>query len=456
MSGTALEITLVFFLILANGLFAMTEIALVSARKARLQQRAETGDQGAKAALELVEAPNQFLSTVQIGITLVGVLTGAVGGATLTNDMAALLDRIPIPALHSQGLALVIVVLLITYFSLVIGELIPKRLALGNPEKIAIAMARPVKVLSRLTAPVVRLLSVSTDLGLRLIGVKPSQEPPVTDDEIKVLMEQGTQVGVFEAAEQDMVESVFRLSDRRVDAIMTPRTEIIWLDLDEPFEKNLQAILQSNHTIFPVAQGNLDNVQGVLISKDLLSAVRQGGDIDLRKLIRPPVFVPESTPALSVLETIKQQVVHVALVIDEYGGLLGMVTLFDILVSIIGAISEPGQSVEPQAVQRPDGSWVIDGLMKVDEFKELLNLNELPDQERVGYQTLGGLVMSQLGIIPSPGQYFDWNGLRFEVLSMDGRRVNKILVSRIPEALEENTAPDENKTNPKNGFNGLE
>jgi putative hemolysin len=284
-----------------------------------------------------------------------------------------------------------------------------------------------------------------------LIGVKPSRDPPVTDEEIKVLMKQGTQVGVFEEAEQDMIESVFRLSDRRVDAIMTPRTEILWLDLDEPFEKNLQVILQSTHTIFPVAQGNLDNVQGILLSKDLLSVVRKGGDIDLRKLIRPPVFVPESTPALTVLETIKQQVVHVALVIDEYGGLLGMVTLFDILASIIGAISEPGQSVGPQAVQRSDGSWAIDGLIKVDEFKELMNLDELPDQERVGYQTLGGLVMSQLGTIPSPGQYFDWNGLRFEVLTMDGRRVDKVLVSRVPVNVEENPAFDENKANAKTG-----
>jgi putative hemolysin len=451
MSSTGLEIILVFLLILANGIFAMTEIALVSARKARLQQRAESGDKGAKAALSLVEAPNRFLSTVQIGITLVGILTGAVGGATLTQDVASLLNRIPIIALHSQGIALVIVVLLITYFSLVLGELIPKRLALGNAEKISMAMARPVKILSRLASPVVRILSVSTELGLRLIGIKPSQDPPITDEEIKVLMEQGTQVGIFEEAEQDIVESVFRLSDRRVDAIMTPRTEILWLDLDEPFEKNLQEIMQSTHTIFPVAQGNLDNVQGILLSKDLLSAVRQGGDIDLRKLIRPPVFVPESTPALSVLNTIKQQVVHVALVIDEYGGLLGMVTLFDILASIIGAITEPGQSVEPQAVHRPDGSWAIDGLMKVDEFKELMNLDELPDQERVGYQTLGGLVMSQLGTIPSPGQYFDWNGLRFEVLTMAGRRVDEVLVSQVPVNAEENSSIDTNKENAKTG-----
>ena len=451
MSNTVLEIALIILLILANGVFAMTEIALVSARKLRLQQRAEGGNKAAKAALALVEAPNRFLSTVQIGITLVGILTGAIGGATLTQDVAGLLNRVPLLALHSQGIALVIVVLLITYFSLVIGELIPKRLALGNAEGIAIAMARPVKVLARLTSPVVRLLSVSTDLGLRLIGVKPSQDPPVTDEEIKVLMEQGTQIGIFEEAEQDMVESVFRLSDRRVDAIMTPRTEILWLDLDEPFEKNLQEILQSTHTIFPVAQGNLDNVQGILLSKDLLPVVRAGGDIDLRKLLRPPVFVPESTPALAVLDTIKQQVVHVALVIDEYGGLLGMVTLFDILVSIIGAISEPGQSVEPQAVQRPDGSWAIDGLMKVDEFKELMNLEELPDQERVGYQTLGGLVMSQFGFIPSSGQYFDWNELRFEVLTMDERRVDKVLISRVPLKLEESPTLDENKENAQTG-----
>jgi len=426
-----IEILIIFLLLIANGVFAMTEIALVSARKVRLQQRADEGDLAAKEALELAENPNRLLSTIQIGITLIGVLTGALGGATLAERLAIQFVKITWLAPYAGGVALAVVVILTTYFTLVIGELIPKRLAMNNPEKIALSIARPMRSLSRLAAPLVSLLSASTDAGLRLLGIKPSDEPPVTEEEIKVLMEQGTQVGVFEVAEQDMVESVFRLGERYIDAIMTPRTEIEWLDLDEPYEDLLRQVLESRHTRFPVAAGGLDNVVGILQARDLLIYHTSKGEANIEELMVPPIFVPDSMPALKVLEMIKSSGVHAALVIDEYGGLLGMVTLYDILTAIVGDIPTEGENDEPQVVQREDGSWLLDGLLAVDELKDLLDLPDMPEEDRVGFQTLGGFVMSQIGSIPSAGQHFDWENYRFEVMDMDGRRVDKVLVSPV-------------------------
>ncbi len=428
MDSAWVEIILIFVLIVINGLFAMSEIAMVSARKVRLQQLAEDGEPSAQVALNMSKEPNRLLSTVQVGITLVSVFTGAFGGARLAGSIAPTLAAIPGLEPYSDGLALALVVLGITYFSLVIGELIPKRLGLNNPERVAMLMARPMAFLAWLTRPVVQLLSVSTEIGLRLLGVKLSKEPPITEEEIKILMDQGTQVGVFEEGEQDIVEGVFRLADRRVDAIMTPRTEVVWLNLDAPLETNMEIVLQSKHSLFPVAQGNLDNVLGVISTKDLLVAHLQGEEVDLKALVQRPLFIPESMPALKALEEIRRATLLIALVIDEYGGMLGMITLLDVLKAIVGEIPDSGEAFEPPAIQRPDGSWLIEGLMQVDELKELLDLDELPDEERVGYQTVGGLMMSQLGEIPSPGMSFDWEDFHFEVLDMDNRRVDKILV----------------------------
>ena len=441
MDNLFLEIFLIFILLLANGVFAMSEIAMVSARKVRLQQKAEEGNKAARTALELAENPNRFLSTVQIGITLIGILAGALGGATLARRLALVLAEIELLAPYSQALALVVVVILTTYFSLIIGELVPKRLGLNNPEAIATAVALPMRFLSAINAPVVKFLSASTDLGLRILGVRPSREPPVTEEEIRVLMEQGTQVGIFEEAEQDMIESVFRLSDRYIDAIMTPRTEIEWLDLDETPEEMLQVIRSSNHSRFPVARDNLDNVQGVLKAKDFLNHMLSGEPFDVQKLIQPPLFVPDSMSALKVLEMIKVAGVHEALVLDEYGGLLGMVTLYDILRAIVGDIPGPDDSNEPQIILREDGSWLLDGLLSIDEVKELLNIDQLPDEARIGYQTLGGFLLSQLGSIPSSGQHFTWNNIRFEIIDMDGRRIDKVLVKRNPILPGEQTTP---------------
>ncbi len=432
MQKTIVEILVIFFLLVLNGIFSMSEMALVSSRKIRLQQKAEDGDKAAKTALDLAEAPNRFLSTVQIGITLVGVLTGALGGATLAERLAVVLAEYDWLAPYADAIALAIVVILTTYFTLVIGELIPKRMALNNPEKVAMAVARPMRFLSKITSPIVNLLSASTDLGLRLLGIKPQAEPPVTEEEIKILMEQGTQTGVFESAEQDMIESVFRLSDRYIDGIMTPRTEIEWIDLDEPLEKIQNDMLNSRHSRFPAASGNLDNVQGILRAKDFFKSQFIGEPFAVQDLLDKPLFVPDSMSAMKVLEMIREAGVHEALVLDEYGGLLGMVTLYDVLKAIVGDIPGPGDSTEPEAVQRDDGSWLLDGLLDIVELKDILGVDDLPDEDRIGYQTLGGFVMSQLGVIPTSGANFEWNGARFEILDMDGRRVDKVMVSKIP------------------------
>lgn len=437
MSGTVVEILLIFLLLLVNGVFAMSEIAVISSRKVRLQQKADDGDSNAKSALDLSNSPNRFLATVQIGITLVGVLAGALGGATLAEKLAAWLARFENIQEYSEGIALAVVVLLTTYFSLVIGELIPKRLGLLNPERVAMAVAKPMRFLSRLAAPVVKVLSVSTDLGLRLLGASPSKEPLVTEEEIRVLMEQGTQVGIFEEAEQDMVEGVFRLGARPIDSIMTPRTEIEWLDLDETNQEILAEIQKSNHSRFPVAQDNLDNVLGVLAAKDFLSKLLNGETFKIPDLLNPPLFVPDSMSTLNVLERVKDAGAHEALVLDEYGGLLGMVTLYDILKAIVGDIPGSGDDFEPQAVRREDGSWLLDGLLSIDDVKEALGVDSLPDENRVGFQTLGGFIMSQFGHIPVSGQHFEWGTMRFEVLDMDGRRVDKVLVSIIPPSPED-------------------
>ncbi len=427
------EIIIIFLLILLNGFFSMSEIALVSARKVRLEQRAEEGDRGARDALKLTASTNRFLSAVQIGITLIGVLTGALGGATLADRISGSLTGIPWLAPYAYAVSLALVVLLTTYFSLVIGELIPKRLGMNDPERTAASVAGFMRFFSWVAAPAIKLLSWSTDLGLRILGVHKSNEPPITQDEIRVLVEQGTQVGVFSETEQDLVEGVFRLNDRIVDALMTPRTDIEWLDLEDDSEEIFEQVLASSHSRFPVARGTLDNVIGILNTKDLYEQKLSGAPFDLTVLVQKPLFIPESTPASRTLEMVKSSGVHEALIIDEYGGLLGMVTLFDVLEAIVGAMPNQEEGAGSEIVRREDGSYLIDGLLPVDELKDLFDLDELPDEAKVGYQTVSGFVMNQLGAIPSTGQHFEYKNLRIEVVDMDGHRVDKILVSILPE-----------------------
>ena len=428
MPSVMLEGLVVVLLILLNGIFAMSEIAVVSARKTRLRQWAEEGNAKARAALELANNPNQFLATIQIGITLVGILAGAFGGATIAKELSVILNDISWLAPYSDPLSLALVVVVIAYLSLIVGELVPKRLALNNPERLAMAIAAPMQVLSRVAYPAVHLLGLSTEFLLRALGMKPSTEPPVTEEEIRALIEQGTQAGMFEEAEQEMVERVFRLGDRRVSAVMTPRTEIVWLDREASGLEIRRTITESAHSRFLVADGSLDNVLGVVHAKDLLAHVLGEQVVNLEATLQQPLYVPESMRALKVLELFKQSGTHIALVIDEYGGIQGLVTPNDILEAIVGDLPEAGEQVEPLAVQREDGSWLLDGMLPVDEFKDLFDLGELPGEDQGIYQTLAGFVVMQLGRIPAAADYFVWEGLKIEVVDMDGNRVDKVLV----------------------------
>jgi putative hemolysin len=422
-------LVVIVFLILANGLLSLSEMAIVASRRARLQRKADTGDKKAQQALTLAQDPADFLSTVQIGITTIGVLAGVFGGKTIASSIQAWLNQFEVLAPYSNGISVAIVVLLITYFTLVFGELAPKRLALNNPERIARRIAQPMRGLARLFSPIVRLLSFSTNAVLRLLGVRPSSDPPVTEEELKVLMEQGTRAGVFEEAEQDMVEGVLELADRRVDALMTPRTEIIWLDLDDSLEVNREKVVHSPHSRLPVAEGNLDNVLGIVHARDLLSRALNGEPLDLRACLTHPLYIPESMHALETLELFRQSGTHLAMVIDEFGGLQGLITYYDILEAIVGDMPALGEPSDPRMVKREDGSYLIDGKLPIDEFKDFFEIQALPEEDNGYYQTMGGFMMTHLGRIPKVTDHFEWGGMRYEIVDMDGLRVDKILLT---------------------------
>lgn len=428
MSSFLFDFLILILLTFANGVFVLSEMAVVSVRKVRLQQMANEGNAKARTALDLANAPNQFLATVQIGITLIVILSGAVGESTLAKRIGPLLAMIPGLAPYREAIASGIAIVIVTYLTLIIGELVPKQLALNNPERVASSVAGPMRMLAMFAAPVVHLLSTSTDMVMRLLGIRPSDEPMVTEEEIKVLLQQGTEAGTFEEVEQDMVERVFRLGDRRVNALMTPRPDIVWLDLEDSLEENRQKITEGVHSRFPVCQGGLDNVIGVLHVNDLLVRSLGGEAMDLTTNLRQPLFIPESTRALSVLESFKKSSTHIAIVVDEYGVIQGLVTLNDILEAIVGDIPSVADMEEPYAVQREDGSWLLDGMLSVDEFKDILEIDKIPGEEKGNYHTLGGFVVMHLGHIPTAADHFEWQGLRFEVMDMDGNRVDKVLV----------------------------
>lgn len=423
-----IEILIIFLLTIANGIFVMSELAIVSARKVRLQHLANQGNTKSRAALELANSPNQVLAISQVGITLIIILSGAFGEGTISKRVLPVLERIPLLAPYSEAIASSLAILFITYLTLVIGELVPKRLALNNPEQVASTVAMPMRTLATIASPIVYLLSASTDLVVRVLGISPSTDPQVTEEEIKVLIEQGTEAGTFEEAEQDMVERVFRLGDRPVSALMTPRPDIVWLDLEDSAEENRTKMTHSSHSRFPVCQSGLDNVLGLIFVTDLLGRCLSGQQLDLTGSLRQPVFVPESTRGLKVLELFKQTGIHMALVVDEYGVIQGLVTLNDIMVELVGDVPSIDELEEPQAVQRDDGSWLLDGMLPVDEFWEIFDLAHLSGEHRGNYQTLGGFVITHLGRIPAAADHFEWEGMRFEVMDMDGNRVDKVLV----------------------------
>ena len=427
MNTLTTEILILVLLILTNGLFSLAEMAVVSSRKVRLQQRAEEGSKGAKTALNLAMHPTRFLSTVQIGITLIGILTGALGGATIAEKLATYFTQFPVLQPYSEALGVGIVVTVITYFSLVIGELVPKRVALNNAEKIAAAVAPFMQFVSTVTKPFVSLLSASTDVTVRLLGIKPASEPAVTEEEVKILIDQGTQSGLFENVEQEIVERVFRLSDRTVNSLMTHRSEIVCLDVEDPIEENINKILASGHSNFVVCRGDVDNVIGVLRAKDLLREYAQGRSVSIPATLQMPPFVPEGMKALEVVVQLRGNKSPVALIVDEYGAIDGMVTLTNVLEAIVGDIPALDADGEPEATQREDGSWLLDGMMSIDELQMLLDMDALPNDSDE-YDTLGGLFMAQIGRIPAVGDKFEWNDIRFEVMDMDGHRVDKVLV----------------------------
>ena len=424
-----IEIAILLILILANGFLSMAEMALVSARKARLQQSIVEGDSRAQKALELAEQPGRFLSAVQIGITLIGILTGAVGGARLAASLAVGLSRSEVLRPYANAISFGVVIVATTYLSLVIGELGPKRLALNSAERIAAFVAPVMSVLVRITRPLEGILSGSTALLLRLLGVKPSDEAPVTDEEVRILIGQGRETGVFEPIEEEIVGQLFRLSDLNVGALITPRTEIAWLDLHAEPAEIVAAIAQHSFSRYPVAEDDLDNVTGLVMAKDLLAQRLAGRPLDLRSAMQAPLFIPDSMEALEALERLRETRTHIALVIDEYGGLEGLVTLTDFVEAIIGEVPDVGEAIEHEVVKRADGTYLVDGRLAIDRFQALFDLKELPEENEGYYQTLGGFVMAVLGRVPAPGDRFDWQQLGFEVMDMDGRRVDKVLVT---------------------------
>ena len=429
-----LELFIILLMIMANGLFAMAEIALVSARRSRLKQKAEDGDAGARKALDLAETPNRFLATVQIGITLVGILMGAFGGATIAESIASWLQEIPRLASYSKAIGFAIVVTTITYLSLVLGELVPKRIAMNNPEAIARQVAPGMYRLSIISAPLTRFLSFSTELVLRVLQLKRDVEPAITADDVKSMIQAGARSGVFVQTESELLHGVFRLGDRRAELIMTPHTEIEWLNMDDLPEENRRKILASSHSYFPVSQGTLDNLLGIASAKDLLASDLLKYPAKIKQYLKQPIFTPENTPALKVLEQMKNTDVHMAMVIDEFGGFLGLITPQDILEAIVGEDFRNNLSEEHR---NADGSWDIEGLLPIDQFAEIFQIRYLPEEAGHHYQTVGGLVTAYLGYIPQVGEKFKWEDLCFEILEMDRLRVEKVKIHKLNETSQE-------------------
>lgn len=422
------EILIIALLILGNGIFALSEMAVITARKSRLQDWVKKGNSRAKVALELAQTPNRFLSSVQIGITLIGILAGVFAGRGVAERMADYLQSLPLVGVYHQQIGLGLVVLIITFFSLVIGELVPKRLAMRHPETIATWVALPLRLFARVSAPMVHLLSISTDIVCRLFGKTQSQEPPVTEEEITTLVQQGTEAGVFEEKAEVMVEAVLRLGDTTARSLMTPRTQIAWLDSENSMEQIRAKISASGRSRFPVAAGSLDKVTGIVQAKDMLALTLANKPIDLNTLMQEPLFVPRTISALELLESFKKSNKHIALVVDEYGGIEGLLTHHDILEAIAGDIPIGEKPIDPKAVKRHDGSWLLDGMLSVDEFKEIFHVETLSGEKRDAYQTLGGFVFTKMGRVPSVAESFEWHGLRFEIVDMDGKRIDKVLV----------------------------
>lgn len=409
----------------------MSEMAVVSSRKPKLQKLADEGNRRAANALTLAQDPNRFLSTVQVGITLVGVGSGAFGAASLARPLSQSLDRIGLPASVSYPVSFGVLIVLITYLSLVVGELVPKRVALNDPEGIAMSVAGLMSRVSVVATPLVKLLTFSTEGLLRLIGARKSDEPSISEEEINTLLQQGADAGVFEPSEQAIVENLFWLGDQHVSSIMTPRRDIGWLEVDSDVA-TLRAHLESySYSRILVCRDNLDQIVGMVHTRDLLKECMEGENLNLEGVTNKPLFVPETLPVLKLLEQYRESGTHVAVVVNEYGNVEGLITLNDVLEGLVGDLPEHHELVSPYVTQREDGSYLLDGLLEIDDLKELLDLKVLPREDESDFRTLGGFIISHLDRIPSASDKFDWDGWCFEVMDMDGSRVDKLLVTRL-------------------------
>jgi putative hemolysin len=428
MNQIAVEIAIIFILLVANGVFAMAEIAVVSSRKPRLRRLAEQGNAKARMALELAEAPNRFLSTVQIGITLVGIFAGAFGGATLAAHLAEPIGKVPFLAPYAQKIAFGLVVATITYFSLVLGELVPKRFGLSNPEGVAMQIAAPMNWLSKFAGPVVTFLSASTEALLRLLGFKPEKEVTVSEDEVRVMMQEGVRAGAFNKVESHIVDSALELDQLPVREIMTPRPKVIWLNQEDSHDQVWHKIVISNHSHFPVYEGQRDHTVGIVSVKAIYANLAAGVGVRLRDLMVPPLIVPESQTVLQLVETFKQTGKHIALVTDEFGSIVGLVTLNDVMEAVVGEFPSQGERAKPEAKARNDGSWLIDAMIDLQSVERALRGFKFGGDAYTEYQTLAGFVVKTLGHVPKEGETFETQGYIFEVLDMDHHRVDKVLV----------------------------
>ena len=426
------EIVIIIVLIVLNGIFSMSEFALVSSKRTRLKQLAEEGDTGAVAALELASKLTPFLSTIQIGITLVGILAGAFGGATVAKGLEVYLGDFPALAPYSSAVSITFVVLVITYLTLIFGELVPKQIALNKAEVIASKVARTMLFLSTVAKPLVIILSMSTEAVLRILRIQKITGPPVTEEEIKIMLEEGTEAGVFEEAELSMIEGVLEIGDLRVESLMTHRTDIIALDLNDTVNENLQKMILSGRSYFPAYERDLDNIVGMVSVKDILAKIVESGEVDIRTNVTNPLFVPEAISVLKLLELFKELGVHIALITDEYGSIQGIITLHDILEAIVGDVRTIGEPLETPVVVREDGSWLIDGDTSIEKLKDILSVDTFPEEEEGYYRTIAGFIMYVLQRIPITGEHIEFKGLRYEVVDMDGNRIDKVLVEKVP------------------------
>ncbi len=425
------ELVLIAVLILINGLLVMAEFAIVAAKKSRLLYRAEQGDKKAADAILLAEEPTNFLSTIQIGITLISIVIGVFGGAATAESLSTVMKGIPLLAPYSDALALASVVIVITYFTLLFGEIVPKWIAMNDAERIAARVARPVRLLSLAMYPVVVFMSYSTEAVLRVFHLKKGTEPQVTEEDIKILIEQGAEAGVFEEAEADMVEGIFNLADQKAGRFMVLRPDMVTLDINESPEVNWKIMVESRRSFFPVYRDEIDNFLGTVAIRDLWVQIVEEKKMDIEAAVTTPLFIPESVPLLKLLDYFRTEGVHIAMVVDELGNIQGLITLHDILEAIVGRLPTEDGPGEAKIIQRADGSWLMDGSVTVEDFRESIGVEIQPAEHADRFHTLAGFVMLLLQRIPKTGDRFEWNGFSFEVVDMEGMKIDKVLVSRL-------------------------